>query len=69
MKRNLIEKQIELQCKIIALTNVNVVTCGHCGSVLFHELNDNPIDCAFCESQLDQCDCPDLFYVGMEINK
>lgn len=59
------KKQIELQGRIIALANINIVTCGHCGSVLLHELNDQPIDCPFCQRQLDQSDCQDLFYEGM----
>lgn len=65
MKENLVRKQIELQGRIIALANINIVTCGHCGSVLLHELNDQPIDCAFCNYEMDQSDCPDLFYEGM----
>ena len=67
-KRQLAEKQIELQERVIALANINIVTCGHCGSVLLHELNDKPIECACCKSELDQCDCPDLWYEGCQNN-
>jgi hypothetical protein len=31
-----------------------------------HELNDQPIDCPFCKYEMDQSDCPDLYYEGME---
>lgn len=67
-KRQLAEKQIELQERVIALANINIVTCGHCGSVLLHELNDKPIECACCKHELDQCDCPDLWYEGCQNN-
>jgi hypothetical protein len=67
-KRQLAEKQIELQNRVIALANINIVTCGHCGSVLLHELNDKPIECASCKHELDQCDCPDLWYEGCQDN-
>ena len=66
MKNKLVRKQIELQNRVIELANVNIVTCGNCGCVLLHELNDKPIDCACCNSTLDQCDCPDLWYSGLE---
>lgn len=67
-KRELAEKQIELQERVIALANINIVTCGHCGSVLLHELNDELIECACCKSELDQSDCPDLWYEGCQNN-
>ena len=67
-KRQLAEKQIELQNRVIALANINIVTCGNCGSVLLHELNDKPIECASCKHELDQCDCPDLWYEGCQDN-
>jgi hypothetical protein len=69
MNKELVKKQIELQNKVIKLANINVVTCGNCGCVLLHELNDKPIDCACCNSTLDQSDCPDLWYSGMENNE
>jgi hypothetical protein len=67
-KRELAEKQIELQGRVIALANVNIVTCGHCGCVLLHELNDELIECASCKHELAQCDCPDLWYEGCQNN-
>ena len=67
-KRDLAEKQIELQNRVIALANINIVTCGHCGSVLLHERNDELITCACCKHELDQSDCPDLWYEGCQNN-
>ena len=67
-KRQLAEKQIELQNRVIALANINIVTCGHCGSVLLHERNDELITCACCKHELDQSDCPDLWYEGCQNN-
>ena len=67
-KRELAEKQIELQNRVIALANINIVTCGHCGSVLLHERNDELIECACCKHELDQSDCPDLWYEGCQNN-
>ena len=67
-KRQLAEKQIELQNRVIALASINIVTCGHCGSVLLHELNDELIECACCKHELDQSDCPDLWYEGCQNN-
>ena len=67
-KRELAEKQIELQERVRALANINIVTCGHCGCVLLHELNDKPIECASCKHELEQCDCPDLWYEGCQNN-
>jgi hypothetical protein len=67
-KRQLAEKQIALQDRVQALANINIVTCGHCGSVLLHEMNDEDIECACCKHTLAQCDCPDLWYEGCQNN-
>jgi len=66
MKNKLVRKQIELQNRVIELANVNIVTCGNCGTVLLHERNDQLINCACCDAVLEQCDCPDLWYNGMD---
>ena len=80
-KRELAEQQIALQNRVIALANINIVTCGNCGSVLLHEMklfnhdefislkdDDNSIECACCKSVMDLCDCPDLWYEGCQNN-
>ena len=66
-KRELAIKQIELQERV-QTSGINIVTCGHCGSVLLHELNDELIECACCKHKLDQSDCPDLWYEGCQNN-
>lgn len=66
---NKILKQIELQNRIKKLAKVNIVTCGNCGSIMLHELDDNEIDCPYCNRIMDVSDCPDYLYDGMENNE
>ena len=66
---NKILKQIELQNKIKKLAKVNIVTCGNCGSIVLHELDDTEIDCPYCNRIMDVSDCPDYLYDGMENNE
>jgi DNA-directed RNA polymerase subunit RPC12/RpoP len=66
---NKILKQIELQNRIKKLSKVNIVTCGNCGSIMLHELDDNEIDCPYCNRIMDVSDCPDYLYDGMENNE
>lgn len=69
-KRELVINQLALMDDIRAKANINIVTCGHCGSVLLHEMksinDDNTIVCFDCERKMDLSDCPDLFYTGIE---
>ena len=69
MKREKLLQQIALQNKVKRLANVNIVTCGHCGSILLHELSASEIDCPYCDTIMDTCDCPDYLYTGMENNE
>lgn len=57
-----IETQLELQQEIIAKTNINIVTCGNCGSVILHRLTDDKIVCPDCDHIGEPCDMPDLNY-------
>ena len=67
-KRQVAIKQIELQERIQA-SGINVVNCGNCGSVMFHEISDeSDIQCIDCDMLMAQCDCPDFWYKGMEHN-
>ena len=65
-----LQKQTELQNKIIANAKVNLVNCGHCGSVMLHEVKpineDDDIECPFCDFKSEPCDFPDYFYEGFE---
>lgn len=66
-KRELVINQIELMNHIRTYANVNIVTCGHCGSVILHETDlEGTLTCYDCKSEMDLSDCPDLFYTGME---
>lgn len=65
-KQDVILNQIELQEKIQSV-GFNVVECGHCGTVLIHELGEYKIHCFCGEKSLS--DCPDLYYSGLENNK
>ena len=67
-KRELVINQIELQKRIQQLAKVNVVTCGHCGTVLYHDIKDEEIVCFDCENILDIRDCPDFWFDGCEDN-
>jgi hypothetical protein len=60
--------QIALQNKAID-AGVNIVTCGHCGDVLLADAEAEEIECPHCDSVMDVCDYPDLFYTGMEIQE
>ena len=46
--------------------NINVVTCGHCGSVFIHHSADKETTCPHCNSVNDPSDNPDLFYPGWD---
>ena len=67
-KRELVIEQIALMDEIRYKANINIVTCGHCGSILLHEMNEDDINCFACKNTLDQSDCPDYWYSGCENN-
>lgn len=61
-----IEKQIALQNRMVLELGINLVTCGGCGDVLLHEIDEDEIECPHCDFKSDPCDFPDFFYEGME---
>ena len=76
-KRELAQKQLDLMNDIRAKANINIVTCGNCGTILLHEMksisdiefisfkdDDNSIECFGCNAKMELCDCPDLWYEG-----
>ncbi len=65
-KKEIAENQIKIQ-KCMQFAGFNVVTCGNCGTVLLHEIEDESIDC-FCGQQMDLSDCPDFWHEGCENN-
>ena len=67
-KRNLIINQIKLQNEIQSL-GINLVNCGNCGSIFFHECNEEEnVECPFCYIDMAKSDCPDYFYNGLELS-
>ena len=67
-RRELAQEQLELMNDIRAKANINIVTCGNCGTMLLHEMKsineDNSIECFGCKSEMELCDCPDYWYEG-----
>ena len=76
-KRELAQKQLDLMDDIRGKSNINIVTCGNCGTILLHEIksisdiefisfkdDDNSIECFGCNTKMELCDCPDLWYEG-----
>ena len=65
--RSLTKKGLELQQKelyqeILDKTGINTVTCGMCGSVNFHKIEEEEIKCSSCEFHSEPCDFPDFYY-------
>ena len=67
-RRELAQEQLDLMNDIRAKANINMVTCGHCGTILLHEMNEEDIECFGCKNVLDQSDCPDFWYEGCQNN-
>ena len=68
-KRELAQEQLDLMDIIRAKADINMVTCGHCGTILLHEMkpmfnDDNTILCFNCKREMDLSDCPDYWYEG-----
>jgi len=67
-RRELAEQQLALMNDIRAKANINIVTCGNCGTVLLHSMLDDSIVCYSNECkdrvEMDLSDCPDLWYDG-----
>lgn len=75
--RKKVIEQIHLQEKVQRLANINIVNCGHCGSVLLHNIvplsedtssEDYHITCPYCDFTSEPCDFPDYLYSGIENN-
>ena len=67
-RRELAQEQFNLVQDIRAKANINIVTCGNCGTVLLHSMLDDTIVCYSNEckdrGEMDLSDCPDLWYDG-----
>ena len=65
------QKQVDTIEKMQA-DGYNVVTCGHCGSVILIDKSnpdvkedDDIIICPHCKEESSNSDCPDFYYEGM----
>lgn len=74
-KRDRIIEQIELMEIIREKANINIVDCGNCGSIFLHKRivhsmdgGDEHLNCPYCEREMDESDCPDFLYWGIENN-
>jgi hypothetical protein len=67
-RRELAQDQLDLMNHIRHYANVNIVTCGHCGTILLHSTFADEITCYSNEckdrGEMDLSDCPDLWYEG-----
>ena len=59
------EKQIDM-IETIQYQGYNIVSCGNCGGVFIHDMNDEFFPCPHCLMCMDACDCSDLFYKEMK---
>lgn len=54
--------QYELSQKIVKDANVNIVTCGMCGDVFLHKMEEEELQCPHCDFTSDPADFPDLYH-------
>ncbi len=66
-KQEKILEQISLMEVIRDKANINIVTCGNCGSVMLHESEDEEIECPYCSFNSEPCDFPDLIHAHMQV--
>ena len=56
------ENQYKLYMEIVEATDINIVTCGMCGDVVFHRMDYEIINCPHCKFEGEPCDFPDICY-------
>jgi len=57
-----LQYQTQLLHEIVEKSEINVVTCGNCGSALLHRISVEEIECPDCGFKSEPCDFPDLFF-------
>jgi uncharacterized CHY-type Zn-finger protein len=62
---NKLREQLGLMHDIRVKANIEIVTCGHCDTMLLHHRYDETITCYGCNREMNTSDCPDYFYEGM----
>ena len=60
--------QYQLQQEIVDRARINVVTCGQCGDVFYHRLEEEELECPQCKFTSEPADFPDLYYQEQQIN-
>ncbi len=59
---NKIEQQRKMFFQIVEKSNINIVTCGDCGLVVFHKIGrEGDICCPHCSIESDLSNFPDLY--------
>lgn len=56
------EQQYALSQVVVEKANINIVTCGSCGSVMLHSCDAEKIECPHCGFSSEPCDFPDLYH-------
>lgn len=54
-----LEEQQALFTESVNKSDINIVTCGNCGAVLFHRMGVTELQCPYCNYEGDVCDFPD----------
>lgn len=54
--------QYQMQREIVNVVGINIVTCGQCGQVILHKVEQEEIKCHECGFESEPCDFPDLNY-------
>lgn len=63
--KQIVIEQMNLFHDIQRKANINIVTCGHCGTILLHKIDEiEEIECFGCMKTLSKSDCPDYWYSG-----
>ena len=67
-KENKMLEQYDMAQEIVNKTGINIVTCGNCGDVLLHNINDldsegtsNDIVCPSCRWESESCVFLEIF--------
>jgi len=56
------ETQYDLLEEIIGKAEINIVTCGNCGTVILHRIEQTEISCPDCKFTSEPCDFPDFYH-------
>ena len=63
MKKTILNPQYQLFVEMVDKSNINMVTCGNCGTILLHRRGDENITCFGCNHEMALSDCPDYYNI------